>query len=546
MTETFVVTATPPTPNGDFHVGHLSGPYLGADIFTRYQRMRGANVLYVSSADTNQSYVVTTAERKGRDPFALAASCHREMVTTLADGRIAVDAFNEPDARHSALVQDFMRVVDQRGHVKRKIKRLPFSNAEGRFLFESFVAGHCPECWAPTAGAICETCGHPNDSASLELSRAARSVEPLAYRDVEIAVLEMETFRPQLERFYREKRGSWRPHVVEFVFEMLARPLPDYPLTYPSDWGIPAPFAGCEGQVVNVWAEMLPGLVNSTAEAIHLAGGAREAGAAMWRAESPARLVQFLGFDNSFFFAMVHPVLAWAHGDCKIVDTILTNEFFELDHFKFSTSKNHLIWARDLLLERPVDLVRYHLALANPEHQKSNFSREAMDVLVNVRLLVPFSDALDGLARAGAHLKCIDTPLQADAATAVRLERVLSRFARFHEIETFSPQRIAEHLSQLLVRISAGARHIVEGRLSPVEACAEYAFLAGAVRVVLPAAASPLMPDFARRLAVALEAGDACRWPDALEGVSLRLGAESLAAARQILLPDQVELRRAS
>lgn len=279
MTKAFIVTATPPTPNGDFHVGHLSGPYLGADIFTRYQRMRGANVLYVSSADTNQSYVVTTAEREGVDPLALAAGCHREMITTLAEGRIAVDVFNEPDARHSALVQDFMRVVDQRGHVKRKIKRLPFSNAEGRYLFESFVAGHCPECWAPTAGAICETCGHPNDSTTLELSGAARSVEPVVYRDVEIAVLDMEPFRAQLERFYREKRGSWRPHVVEFALEMLARPLPDYPLTYPSDWGIPAPFSGCEGQVVNVWAEMLPGLVNSTAEALHLAGGGREAGA---------------------------------------------------------------------------------------------------------------------------------------------------------------------------------------------------------------------------------------------------------------------------
>jgi methionyl-tRNA synthetase len=152
MTETFIVTATPPTPNGDFHVGHLSGPYLGADIFTRYQRMRGANVLYVSSADANQSYVVTTAERKGVDPSVLATGCHREMIRTLADGRIDIDAFNEPDARHSALVQNFMRVVDQRGHVKRKIKRLPFSNAEGRFLFESFVAGYCPE-W-PAAGSV--------------------------------------------------------------------------------------------------------------------------------------------------------------------------------------------------------------------------------------------------------------------------------------------------------------------------------------------------------------------------------------------------------
>ena len=331
MQKRYIVTATPPTPNGDFHVGHLAGPYLGADLFARFQRMRGNDVVYVSSSDRNQSYVVTTAERLGIAPERLASDCHREMVKTLAAGRISVDAFNAPDTAHCAMVEAFFSKLEARGHVKRKTRRTPYSPGEGRHLFESYLSGFCPTCWAATAGAICETCGHPNDADSLELP-AARSGGVIEFVETEVAVLELESFRDRFEAFYAEKRGQWRPHLMEFVEEMLARPLPDYPLTYLSQWGIPAPFPGLEGQVLNVWAEMLPGLMNSTREACKAANQHAEKGLAFWHKDDGAELVQFIGYDNAFFFAFVHLALTWGVGETILRPRENPNTGLRVDH----------------------------------------------------------------------------------------------------------------------------------------------------------------------------------------------------------------------
>jgi len=517
------VTATPPTPNGDFHVGHIAGPYLGADIFARYQRMRGHNVVYVCSADRNQSYVVTTAERDNVEPDQLAASCYTLMVETLKAAQVSMDIFSKVDAVHKAHVTNFFRAIDNRGHVKRKVKRLPYSKTDQRYLFESFVSGFCPVCWSATAGAICEACGHPNDAETIELMAASDSPGVIEWREREVAVLELEAFRDQFEAFYQRKRGVWRPHITEFAREMLANPLPDYPLTYVSDWGIPVPFTGLKGQVFNVWAEMLPGLMNSTAEAFEVRGGTRRDGLALWQRDSGTRLVQFLGYDNSFFFAFVHLALTWAHDDVVAPETILTNEFLELDNFKFSTSKKHLLWARDLLRDRGVNAARFYLALANPEHQKMNFTLSAMSRLVETRLTRPFAAALTGAASAIESLQCSISDWRVDSSLAARLGTVLDRFAHFHEIETFSPQRIAEHLSQLLTRIDAGSRRVIDGAMEREERLAEVCYLAGLLRIVLPVVTQPLLPDFSNWVASQLASPDPALWPIDLIGLSYKI-----------------------
>ena len=532
MSDTFIVTATPPTPNGDFHVGHFSGPYLGGDIFSRYQRMKGNKAVYVSSADHHQSYVVTTAERLGVDADTLSKGSHSDMIRTLEAGDIAFDAFNSVNADHNALVQDFFLQIEARGFVTRKTKQMPWSVAEGRFLFESFVSGYCAECWSPTAGAICEACGHPNDASTLDLLRPKGGTGEVEFRELEIAVLELERFRPQFEEYYASKRGKWRPHLIELVDELMAGPLPDYPLTYPSDWGIPAPFAGLDGQVLNVWAEMLPGLINSTSLATE--GG-------LWAKDSGSRLVQFLGYDNSFFFAFIHPAMAWAHGDCILPDTIITNEFFELENFKFSTSKGHLIWARDLLAERDVSAVRFYLALANPETQKMNFTRDAMDKLVEVRFVTPFQEMIDTIASVGSKFGMLGTPLALSEQEAARINRVLARFARFYEVEQFSPQRVAEHLSQLLVRMTAGV-----GNAKNTDDPAELRFAVATLIRVLPIVTAPLMPGLADALATALGVGGQ-KWSEVTPGDHVAIDALALQRARAVVeFSTQNQARRAS
>jgi len=528
MTEKYIVTATPPTPNGDFHVGHFSGPYLGGDIFSRFQKMRGNEVTFVSSADRNQSYVMTTAERLAVDPDQLAMASLEEMTGTLAKGDIAFDSFNAVDHRHQELVRDFFRQIEANGFVTIKTVPVPYSTREKRYLFESFLAGHCPTCWAPTAGAICETCGHPNNFATLELPRSESNDAALEYHNLDIAFLELEAFRDRILTYYSDKRGKWRPHAIELVDELLERQLPDYPLSYPSDWGIPSPFSGTDGQVLNVWAEMLPGLINSTRLVTE---------DELWSKESGAKLVQFLGYDNSFFFALVHLALAMAHDDCVLPDTIITNEFFELDNYKFSTSKGHLIWARDLLDEVDVSIARFYLALANPETQKMNFTRAAMDELTEARLLRPFRETMQRVGSEIVSAPDIGADIVIDVNEAFEINTMLDRFARFYDARHFSPQRVAEHLSQLLVRMDAGIDHAA--------ASGEPTELRRAILIswfVLPVVAAPLMPQFSTDLCKALGRTAHLEWRPVQIGEVATISIGSFAKAANVLEPTSTNV----
>lgn len=478
----FLVTATPPTTNGDLHVGHLSGPYLGADVFSRAQRMLGHTALYASGGDDHQTYVVTTAQRLGLDPVELAARCNEEIRETLALARIDIDAFTSPDDDYRTEVRAFFTGLYRTGELERRTWTFPYCTTTGRFLLEAFATGHCPECLVATCGAICENCGHPNDAGSLLFASStgtaagAATTEP---REVEILVLPLERYRERFTDFYRSHAATMRPHVLRFVEEMLARPLPDFPVTYPAQWGIPAGIDGFEGQVFNVWAEMLPALrvMSETARARRTPGHHGD----VWDADSGFELVQFLGYDNTFYFSLAHLGLSFAHGGLLTPTAIVTNEFYHLEGAKFSTSRRHLIWARDLVGTYGADNVRFHLALDNPEHQTADFTVAGFTTAVRTRLHEP----LTALATALAPHTGRPAPVRPDI-TAL-LDRYRDRMRRAYTLETFSLRQAAETTANLLALLAARAGE-------------DPALAVEGVRVLAEQAA-PLVPDLAAALA---------------------------------------------
>ncbi|MFE3519314.1 class I tRNA ligase family protein [Streptomyces sp. NPDC059166] len=473
----FLVTATPPTTNGDLHVGHLSGPYLGADVFSRAQRMMGHTALYASGGDDHQTYVVTTAQRLGVDPVELAARCNDEITGTLELADVAIDAFTRPDDAYREEIREFFAELYRAGRLVPRTWTFPYCAETGRYLLEAFATGFCPECLAGTCGAICENCGHPNDAGSLLFAESTgagggSAKEP---REVEILVLPLEEYREQFTEFYRRRRSTMRPHVLRFVDEMLSRPLPDFPVSYPADWGIPVGIGGFEGQVINVWAEMLPGLR-------HMAEAARarrtpESPTGVWDKGSGFELVQFLGYDNTFYFSFVHLGLAFAHGGLIEPTAIVTNEFYHLEGAKFSTSRRHLIWARDLVGKYGPDNVRFHLALGNPEHQPADFTEAGFLETVRTRLHEP-------LRRITAELAAYTgRPVTAGPGTEALLDRYRDRMRRAYTLETFSMRLAAETTANLLVLLAARA--------------SDDPGLATAGLRVLASQASPLVPGLA-------------------------------------------------
>ncbi|MFJ8860323.1 class I tRNA ligase family protein [Streptomyces sp. NPDC102451] len=473
----FLVTATPPTTNGDLHVGHLSGPYLGADVFSRAQRMLGHTALYASGGDDHQTYVVTTAQRLGLDPAELAARCNDEITGTLELADIAIDAFTRPDDAYRDGIREFFAGLYRAGRLVPRTWTFPYCAETGRYLLEAFATGYCPECLVGTCGAICENCGHPNDAGSLLFAGSTGAGKDSATepRQVEILVLPLEEYREQFTDFYSRRRATMRPHVLRFVDEMLSRPLPDFPVSYPAEWGIPVGIDGFEGQVINVWAEMLPGL-RHMAEAAR-ANSSPETPAGVWDRESGFELVQFLGYDNTFYFSFAHLGLALAHGGLIEPTAIVTNEFYHLDGSKFSTSRRHLIWARDLVGKYGPDNVRFHLALGNPEHQPADFTEAGFLETVRARLHEPLLEVATALAPHTGR------PVTVRPGTEALLDRYRDRMRRAYTLETFSMRQAAETTANLLALLAARA--------------AEDPGLAVSGLRVLASEAAPLVPGLA-------------------------------------------------
>lgn len=477
----YLVTATPPTTNGDLHVGHLSGPYLAADVFSRAQKLLGHEAIYLSSGDDHQTYVVTRAEKLGVDPKALAARCNAEILATLRAGDIETDFFGAPDAGYIEDVRQFFLGLEQRGIISDKETVFPYSKKQQRYLFEAYVSGICPECYSRTAGAICETCGHPNDASSLmfpSFDNAADDGE-IEHRTLTIKVLALESHRAALTAFYKQQKTVMRPHLRAFLGEMMSRPLEDFPITYPGQWGVGAPFSGYDNQVLNVWAEMLPGLIHMTSKVSRHAP---------WQSDSGYELVQFMGFDNSYYFSLVHLTLLLALGDLVTPTAIMTNEFFHLENQKFSTSRGHLIWAADLLKDYGADNVRFFLALVNPEMQTANFAEKEFIEAVTQKL----HDPLDHIAQAiTRHPLCeVDVSHQ-----HVHFTRYAERMTRLYSLETFCLRQAAETTAHLLSLLSDRA-----GCASVDGAGRNHMAFVGLGLCYIAHFASPLMPAMCERL----------------------------------------------
>jgi methionyl-tRNA synthetase len=353
-----LIVAPPPTPNGDLHVGHLSGPYLAADVYKRYLLQHGIVASYALSADDNQSYVDTTAVRLKTTPDALVEKSREEITSTLRSYDIGYDAFGRLDAGYTAFVKGFFQRLYDAKLIAVRDTPVLFDQKLETYPSEAFVSGYCPRCFESSCGGICEACGHPNrgfDLLGIDGSRYTVESQPRL-------VLDMEALRPELAR----ELGAMthRSALAGLVSDLLSRDLAPFTLSYRTGRGIPVDFAGLPDQQLNVWGEMYP--------AHHyflerLAGPLR----------SSDRYHQFIGFDNSYFYVFVHLALGLLGRrvgfDWPLPSAFVTNQFYNLGAHKFSTSRGHLVWARDLAREFNSDVIRLYLGLHGPEFQEASF-----------------------------------------------------------------------------------------------------------------------------------------------------------------------------
>jgi methionyl-tRNA synthetase len=476
----YLIIAPPPTPNGGFHLGHVSGPYLGADICKRMLGLNGRAAAYVISTDNNQSYVNTTAARLGVDADKLVAQARSDISSTLADYQLGVDLFGDQDEAYDAYVKKgFSRLFDAK-HLRWCATDVLYDKATSSYPVESYISGSCPHCFAPTCGGICEACGHANDAIDIVDNSSGR----YEVRHEQRLVFDIEKFRAAMA--VELGKCSLRPYLKNLVGHYLAAPIPPFVMSYKIGRGIDTAFCGEPGQQLNVWGEMLFGhryfLEKNVGEV---------------RADD--RYVQFFGYDNSYFYVILHTAMSLALKETgchwPLPAAFVTNQFYNLEAAKFSTSKGHLIWANDFSQRHNPDLIRLYLALNGPELQEADFveaifERESTRLLAKInrlseiynehgdavrgpvpdtlkKALAPYSFDLERLADfmiGGAARKAVNVMdliirqvelghLEAVAAIPAFIQNLLSPFCPGHAQICGEATGSAPHKKQILPRM---------------------------------------------------------------------------------------------
>ncbi|MFL6163962.1 MAG: class I tRNA ligase family protein [Jatrophihabitantaceae bacterium] len=443
-----------PTPNGGMHLGHMAGPYLAGDVYARYQRARGRTVVFSTGTDDSQTFVVASARRLGVEPAELCRSSTELIRQALDAIGISVDGFGPFDETYQATVLEYFQALHQAGKFRLKTVPLPYLERSGEFIVEGLVEGECPVCLTTCRGGLCETCCHPNNFD--ELINPRSTIDPRdvpTTREARILVLPMEEYREELTAYHEQWAPYWRPHLVQMVRDVLSRPLADLPITYPLGWGMPAPFPETPGQVLNAWLELIPAGMYTSSYAAARTGRQTTPGQ-LWLPEENVRLVHFLGFDNAYFFALTHLALLMAHGDKYIrPEWVLTNEFYELESEKFSTSKGHVLSVQQILREAPRDVVRLYLALTAPEYQRTTFSRTGLEKVARERLVEPWNRLAETIGKAIANAGDATPPLPVSAIGRSRAATMAARFDFNYEMPNYSMNRCAESILTQIGRL---------------------------------------------------------------------------------------------
>lgn len=356
-----LIAAPPPTPNGGLHLGHLSGPYLAADVFRRESLACGHEAVMAISTDDHQVYVDLAADRFELSAQSLIARSRRDIAETLVRFGLGDRELAQSGPEYNAFVGDFFSDALERGLIELGDCEVAWDDRAGRALEGPEVTGACPACFAEATGGICEACGDPNQGWDLLEIPGGPT---LSSRTQPCLLIDLERYRAELSAWFNELEIASAP-LRNKLAGWTAGPLGRFALSSPAPRGVPAPASAPTGHRINVWAEMYPGHILHMEQA---AGGFRP----------DDRYVQFLGFDNSYYYTILHGALAAVAQRCgrdwPKPRALIVNRFYNLGFEKFSTSRNVAVWANEFADRFNTDLIRFWLALHGPQHDEASFN----------------------------------------------------------------------------------------------------------------------------------------------------------------------------
>lgn len=370
----FIVTITPPTPNGDLHIGHFAGPFLAADVFTRVQRQQGHDCILVSYMDDYHSYMHRKGIELNKDPGEIARENADKINATLASARIEVDDFLEaggnPYYRRAAT--ELYEAADKAGAIKRRPSQEPYCPNCGTWGYEAFGRGLCNYCGEDSDASQCEECAYPPDAARMTNFHCKMCGGEFEWPAVDREFLDIERYAGYLEGVF--KRAPIRPPVDRWAGEILSKGPKEWGITRPGEAGLDLAEDGSKR--LHTWFLGLAGYMAATREYAEKVAGQPELYEAYWH-QPDVKLAQFLGYDCAFSHLVAYPALLSNLEGPKPEHRFYPNQFLKLNGKNLSTSRNHVLWVRDLVGEFGADAVRLYLAAIAPEQQVGDFQEHA-------------------------------------------------------------------------------------------------------------------------------------------------------------------------
>ena len=376
MAKRFTVTTALPYANGPLHLGHVAGVYIPADIYVKYLKAKGEDVVFIGGTDEHGVPISIKAKNEGVTPKEVVDRYHNIIKDSLKGLGVSLDYFGQTSSKgHYETSSEWFKKLSDDGVFREEVSQQYYDEENNQFLADRYITGDCPECKNEGAyGDQCEKCGATLNATDLINPKSALSGNKPVLRDTKHWFLPLDKFEPWLKEWIEEMRPVLKANVYGQVKSWLDAGLHQRAITRDLDWGVPVPVEGGEGKVLYVWFDAPIGYVSFTKQLLE--NDYNRNWEDYWKKDGNSQLVHFLGKDNIVFHSVIFPSMLKSMGDYILPQNVPANEFLNLEGEKFSTSKNWAVWLDDFLTDFPdkTDVLRYVLCSILPEQKDADFT----------------------------------------------------------------------------------------------------------------------------------------------------------------------------
>ena len=366
-----LVTTALPYANGPVHIGHLAGVYVPADIYTRYLRLKGEDVIMIGGSDEHGVPITIKAKAEGVTPQDIVDRYHKIIKDSFEELGISFDIYSRTTSKiHAQMASDFFRKLYDKGEFVEKTSMQYYDEEANQFLADRYIVGTCPHCKNERAyGDQCEACGTSLNATDLIDPKSAITGNRPVLKETKHWYLPLDKWEPKLREWILEGHKEWKPNVYGQCKSWLDMGLQPRAVSRDLDWGVPVPVEGAEGKVLYVWFDAPIGYISNTKELLP------DTWETYWKSDD-TRIINFIGKDNIVFHCIVFPTMLMAEGSYQLPENVPANEFLNLEGDKISTSRNWAVWLHEYLrdFEGKQDVLRYVLTANAPETKDNDFT----------------------------------------------------------------------------------------------------------------------------------------------------------------------------